>query len=221
LETIRIIYYTSDGNTPMPDGSNVLEGQAARDVAKQQVIGTGWQDTTDLVYREFRRPSPLGCGGKWEVLEERLAEIEEPHWTLVGQLWATLHDRAPRNEEAALDKEALPTCKDMCCTCTCPPEEDTHSPHCKCSCPECVDYDGEEEEEEEEEEECISNLHEAPIIKSRTIEISGASSHEEHSIQTSAQWRSLVHNTLKKCNMRANQAKLPESVLAAPLVIAL
>ena len=54
--------------------------------------GEGWQQTTDLIYREFRIPVIRGgCGGDWKVLESKLDEIEEPYWELIGGLWATLH----------------------------------------------------------------------------------------------------------------------------------
>lgn len=64
--------------------------------------GEGWQQTTDLIYREFRIPVMRGgCGGDWKVLERKLDEIEEPYWELIGGLWATLHPGKKRLEEYA------------------------------------------------------------------------------------------------------------------------
>ena len=62
--------------------------------------GIGWQQTTDLIYREFRMPvTRCGCGGDWKVLERKLDEIEEPYWELIGGLWSTLHPGKKRLEE--------------------------------------------------------------------------------------------------------------------------
>ena len=49
LETVQYIYYTCDGSPPKGDMSNVLEGMDAKEKAKEEVIGQGWKETTDLV----------------------------------------------------------------------------------------------------------------------------------------------------------------------------
>ena len=50
--------------------------------------------------REFRQPLERGgCGAQWGVLEERVRELPEPDWALVGQLWYALHPGEPRVEE--------------------------------------------------------------------------------------------------------------------------
>jgi len=128
LETRHQIEYTRDGATPHPDGSNVLEGAEFRATTKCLVLGDGWQETTDLVYRDFRKPREQGgCSGEWSTLESRLLAIEEPCWATIGQLWGMLHGKTPRLEERAL------------CVCTCPDDADDHEPCCTCVCTECME----------------------------------------------------------------------------------
>lgn len=134
LEYVRCVYYTSDGEAPNDEGTNVLEGQEARDMSKCIALGSDWQKTNDLIYHEFRRPLERGgCGGQWAMLETKLLELEEPCWAAVGQLWGMLHPDTPRREE---------------CTCACAHDAVEHEAQCACECAECVD-DGSEEEDNE------------------------------------------------------------------------
>ena len=103
LETVHYIYYTKDGCRPSETMDNVLEGFLAIDAAKIEVLGKDWQKTTDLVYREFRLPLDKGgCNGDWDTLEEKLSNIDEPYWSIIGQLWSTLNGTLPRKEETAI-----------------------------------------------------------------------------------------------------------------------
>lgn len=100
LETIHPIYYTSDGLPPRDDMSNVLEGRDAKSMGKTEVLGQNWMETSDLVYREFYSPIERGgCNRQWEILEKKLLEMEEPQWSLIGQLWSSLNPNSPRIEE--------------------------------------------------------------------------------------------------------------------------
>jgi hypothetical protein len=71
---------------------------------KEQVVGSGWLETRDLVYREFIRPQAMGgCGGDWVELYRRVDRIEEPDYSCMGLLWRQLHRKEPRYEEAELE----------------------------------------------------------------------------------------------------------------------
>ena len=101
LETIHLIYYTSDGLPPKYDMSNILEGREAKSMGKTEVLGQNWMETSDLVYRGFYFPiKEGGCNGQWEFLEKKLLELDEPQWSLIGQLWSSLNQDAPRIEES-------------------------------------------------------------------------------------------------------------------------
>lgn len=81
LETIHAIYYSSTGD------DDILEGRSAREFAKAVILGKDWQRTTDLVYREYSLPVEQGgCGGDWALLEDKLHELEEPYWAVIGEL---------------------------------------------------------------------------------------------------------------------------------------
>jgi len=74
--------------------------RTTRDATKSFVLGSGWQQTMDLVHREWQMPITRGgCGGQWQVLEDKLMAIDEPYWAAVGELWGYLHGNAPRLEE--------------------------------------------------------------------------------------------------------------------------
>ncbi len=62
--------------------------------------GVDWQRTSDLIYRDFKLPLENGgCGGNWNVLQNKLDELEEPYWYLIGQLWNRLFPGVKRLEE--------------------------------------------------------------------------------------------------------------------------
>jgi len=72
---------------------------------KEQVIGTGWLETRDLVAREFIRPQSMGgCGGDWQVLYRRVEQIEEPDFSAMGLLWRQLFHKRQRLEEEQLEQ---------------------------------------------------------------------------------------------------------------------
>ena len=49
--------------------------------------GKNWQETQDLVYREFDLPENQGgCGGLWNEFETRINRLEEPDYYLIGQM---------------------------------------------------------------------------------------------------------------------------------------
>ena len=68
--------------------------------------GKDWQETSDLVCREFTHSIEKGgCGGNWNVLQSKLDELEDPCWCLVGQLWKSLYKDAKRIEESSSDED--------------------------------------------------------------------------------------------------------------------
>lgn len=100
LKTIHPVYYTRDGLPPRYDMSNVLEGREAKSTGKTEVLGRNWLETSDLIYRMFYFPIEKGgCNEQWEILEQKLLEMEEPQWSLIGQLWSSLNPNCPRIEE--------------------------------------------------------------------------------------------------------------------------
>ncbi len=100
LETIRYYFVTSDGKLPSEDGSNILEGQAARKKTKENKIGKDWQETFDLAFREFNLAIEKGgCGGVWEVFDRKVCKLEEPDYCLIGQKWRSLYGNEKRLEE--------------------------------------------------------------------------------------------------------------------------
>ena len=68
--------------------------------------GTDWQETHDLVCREFTLPvEEGGCGNNWHILESKLNELSEPCWRMIGMLWNQLFPRSKRLEEDSSDEE--------------------------------------------------------------------------------------------------------------------
>jgi len=105
LQTVTFYYVTSDGQIPSKDGSNILEGYEARKKAKEDQIGKNWQQTFDLVFREFNLPIQKGgCGGIWKILEEKISQLEEPDFCLIGQKWRELYGEKKRKEEEELEQ---------------------------------------------------------------------------------------------------------------------
>lgn len=52
---------------------------------KEIKCGKNWQETFDLVYREFDLPkSQGGCGGSWSEFVTRVNRLEEPDYSLIG-----------------------------------------------------------------------------------------------------------------------------------------
>ena len=110
--TTRVCYivYTTHGSflddtaTPPPaadESQRILEpgGRAARACALLERAGQV-DETRDLCMRDFARPiSRGGCGSDWQLLENKLHQIDYPCWTLIGNLWNVLHGDAPRFDE--------------------------------------------------------------------------------------------------------------------------
>ena len=68
--------------------------------------GRNWQETTNLICREFKVPLENGgCGGDWNVLQTKLDKLEEPYWYLIGQLWQRLFPCIKRIEEWSSDED--------------------------------------------------------------------------------------------------------------------
>ena len=104
LQTVTFYYVTSDGKKPSKDGSNILEGSAARKKDKENKIGKDWQQTFDLVYREFHLPVEKGgCDGKWSILEKKVYQLEEPDFCVLGQKWRSMYGNQKRKEEKEME----------------------------------------------------------------------------------------------------------------------
>lgn len=94
------IYHTIDNLPPNQDDTNVLFGLKALIKAKEINIGKGWQQTFDLVTREFYLPlEKNGCNGNWEIFEKKISIIDEPDYHLFGLLWRQLYGNSKRLEE--------------------------------------------------------------------------------------------------------------------------
>ena len=69
--------------------------------------GCDWQRTSDLIHREFSQSKTKGgCGNDWCLFQQKLDEIEEPDWCLVGQLWRQLYQNKKRIEETSSSEES-------------------------------------------------------------------------------------------------------------------
>eukprot|EP00038_Savillea_parva_P023527 m.41360 g.41360 ORF g.41360 m.41360 type:complete len:606 (-) comp6122_c0_seq1:247-2064(-) len=84
-----------------PDTGDVLEGRAARDQARRDVLGSSWQETYDIVYRDF--------GGRAYSVEEFLdmedavMALPDPCLTILGQQWRWVGGNTPRPGECDSD----------------------------------------------------------------------------------------------------------------------
>lgn len=79
-----------------------------RDADMAEKSGDDWQETQDLVYREFTIPvEEGGCGRNWHILQSKLDKLNEPCWRMIGMLWNTLYPSAKRLEEADEDAVAV------------------------------------------------------------------------------------------------------------------
>lgn len=62
--------------------------------------GENWEETSDLIYRNFKKPySEGGCDNNWFILEKRLQLLDEPCWMMIGQFWNVLYPGLKRYEE--------------------------------------------------------------------------------------------------------------------------
>jgi hypothetical protein len=84
-----------------PTSGEVLEGRAARDQAKRDVLGDSWQETWDIVSRDFR--GRVDTVDTFLALEDAVAELPEPCLCLVGQQWRYVGGDRPRPCESNLD----------------------------------------------------------------------------------------------------------------------
>lgn len=86
--------------------SNVKCYEYFRDDENEEKMGKDWQKTMDLTCREFFMPIEKGgCGRKWSVLQEKLDELGEPCWRMIGQLWNRLFPNRKRLEEESDDED--------------------------------------------------------------------------------------------------------------------
>ena len=75
-----------------------------RDDENEEKMGKDWQKTLDLTCREFFMPIEKGgCGRKWSVFQERIDNLSEPCWRMIGQLWNRLFPNRRRLEEDSDD----------------------------------------------------------------------------------------------------------------------
>lgn len=80
-----------------PETGELLEGRAARDQAKREVLGSSWQRTYDIVYRDFR--GRVNSPEEFARLESVVAELDDPCLFYVGLQWGRVGGRNPRSEE--------------------------------------------------------------------------------------------------------------------------
>merc|ERR1711977_446949 len=71
-------------------------------LGREDLIGTGWEETHSLCFREFWLPlCQGGCGRQWNKLMQLVERIEEPDYSSIGRVWAKLcegggaHTRRP------------------------------------------------------------------------------------------------------------------------------
>ena len=77
-----------------------------RDDDNEEKMGKDWQKTLDLTCREFFMPiEDGGCGRKWSVFQQRIDELSEPCWRMIGQLWNRLFPNRRRLEEDSDDDD--------------------------------------------------------------------------------------------------------------------
>ena len=77
-----------------------------RDTDMAEKSGNNWQETQDLVYREFEIPVENGgCGRNWHILQRKLDALSEPCWRMIGMLWNKIYPCTKRLEES-LDEES-------------------------------------------------------------------------------------------------------------------
>ena len=104
LEEVEFVYCTSDGLPPQEDGGNILEGNEARNAFREERCAKDLIPTWDLTTRLFTESiSNGGCGGSWKNLQEKLDQLEEPCWCLIGLCWRTLYGNEKRIEEMILE----------------------------------------------------------------------------------------------------------------------
>lgn len=82
-------YYFYDPETGEP-----LEGSAARAQAKREVLGESWQETWDIVARDFR--GKIDSVEAFLALENAVAVLPDPCLCLVGQQWRYVGGDRPR-----------------------------------------------------------------------------------------------------------------------------
>ena len=90
-----------------------------RDEDNEEKMGKDWQKTMDLTCREFFMPIEKGgCGRNWSILQEKIDELGEPCWRMIGQLWNRLFPNRRRLEEASDDDEYDSDIESNCAVCT-------------------------------------------------------------------------------------------------------
>lgn len=90
-----------------------------RDDDNEEKMGKDWQKTMDLTCREFFMPIEKGgCGRNWSILQEKIDELGEPCWRMIGQLWNRLFPNRRRLEEDSDDDEYDSDIESNCAVCT-------------------------------------------------------------------------------------------------------
>jgi len=86
-------------NIYSPETGEQLEGRQARAQAKRDVLGDSWQETFDIVYRNFR--GNINTIEDFILLEEKVACLPDPCLCFVGEQWRHLarDQHQPRPDE--------------------------------------------------------------------------------------------------------------------------
>lgn len=80
--------------------SDVKCYEYSKDEENEEKMGKDWQKTRDLTCREFFISIEKGgCGRKWSILQQKLDNLSEPCWRMIGQLWNRLFPNRKRLEE--------------------------------------------------------------------------------------------------------------------------
>ena len=71
-----------------------------KDEEMEDKLGKDWLKTQDLTCREFSLPIEKGgCGGNWQVLQNKLDKLSEPCWKMIGMLRHSLYTCAKRLDD--------------------------------------------------------------------------------------------------------------------------
>jgi hypothetical protein len=86
--------------------SDVKCYEYSKDEENEEKMGKDWQKTRDLTCREFFISIEKGgCGRKWSILQQKLDNLSEPCWRMIGQLWNRLFPNRKRLEEEEEEEE--------------------------------------------------------------------------------------------------------------------
>jgi len=99
-----------------------------RDDDNEEKMGKDWQKTLDLTCREFFLPIEKGgCGGKWLIFQQKVDELSEPCWRMIGQLWNRLFPNRKRLEEDSDEEDYDSDVESTTAICACVDDSDINS----------------------------------------------------------------------------------------------